>query len=119
MYLVLTDKSFYYDRADLSALPQSFTITIILMMIILLLILIITALKPRVVGPDDGFPAKHRPVNQAEWDLRGEGGIIKSVNIGVDVHIGVDLGGNAHADIGVDVDRPADQAEWTCGETVG
>ena len=98
MYLVLlTDKSLYYDRADLSTLPQSNQITII--------IIIITILKPRVVGPDDGVPAKHRPVNQAEWDLRGEGGIIKSfsVNIGVDADIGVDLGVGALVDIGVDV----------------
>ena len=58
MYLVLTDKSFYYDRADLSALPQSNQITIIL--------IIVTVLKPKVVGPDDGVSAKHRPVNQAE-----------------------------------------------------
>ena len=78
------------------ALSQSIKITIIL--------IIITVLKPRVVGSDDGFPAKHRPVNQAEWDLRGEGGIIKSVNIGVDVHIGVDLGIDAYVDIGVDIE---------------
>ena len=99
----------------MSALSQSFTITIILMMIILLLIiiLIITVLKPRVVGPDDGFPAKHRPVNQTEWDLRGEGGIkslfmlvlilvltLMSILLLMLMLVYVDVG----------VDRPADQA---------